>query len=366
VKILITGICGFVGSSLVEAFAEAGEDHEIVGVDNLSRPGSELNRARLLERGVELHHGDIRNASTFESLPHADWVIDAAANPTVLAGTDGATSTRALVENNLYGTLEILEYCNRSRAGLILLSTSRVYSIPPLATLPMEVVDDAFRPLLAEDSPAGLGPDGVDERFSTAAPISLYGSTKLASEALALEFGEACDFPVWINRCGVMAGPRQFGRPDQGIFAYWLHAWQEGAPLRYLGFEGRGHQVRDALHPRDLASLLSAQLDETGLGELGAGGRNRLQNVSGGVPQSISLRQLSRWCEARFGPHPVIEDPAPRTYDLPWLVLSSARAESQWDWRPGTNMERILSEIADFAEATPGWLGVSSGTGSKR
>ena len=96
--------------------------------------------------------------------------------------------------------------------------------------------------------------------FSTAAPVSLYGSTKLASEVVALEYGAAFDFPVWINRCGVLAGAGQFGTPEQGIFAYWVNAHLRRRPLRYIGFDGTGYQVRDAFHPRDLAALLVAQM----------------------------------------------------------------------------------------------------------
>ena len=118
-KILITGVCGFVGSALVDAFAEAGNDVHFVGIDNLSRSGSEQNRARLLERGVDLHHGDIRNAADFAALPSVDWVIDAAANPSVLAGVDGAMSTRQVVENNLYGTIEILEMDREAYESLL-------------------------------------------------------------------------------------------------------------------------------------------------------------------------------------------------------------------------------------------------------
>src|SRR6478672_8851891 len=205
-NILITGVCGFVGSSVAESLLAHDPSLTICGVDNLIRPGSETNRLALSRRGVKIFHGDIRSQSDFESLPAADWVIDAAANPSVLAGIDGKTSSRQLVEHNLTGTINMLEYCKRHRAGFILLSTSRVYSIAPLASLPVEVIDRAYSPRLAGVSMAGLSAKGIAEDFSTAPPASLYGTTKFASENLALEYGEAFDFPVWINRCGVLAG----------------------------------------------------------------------------------------------------------------------------------------------------------------
>src|SRR5450756_1443354 len=211
-KILITGICGFVGSTLARALLDSAENLKVTGVDNFIRPGSELNRRELAKLGVKIIHADVRSAADFETLPDADFVIDAAANPSVLAGVDGKTSSRQLLEHNLWGTVNVLEYCKTHRAGLILLSTSRVYSIKPLAELAVEARDQAFHPR-AGSLPPGLTQNGVAENFSTAPPLSLYGSTKLASECLALEYGGAFGFPVWINRCGVLAGAGQFGKP---------------------------------------------------------------------------------------------------------------------------------------------------------
>src|SRR6185369_15505801 len=128
-KVLITGICGFVGSSLTFELKRSLEGMEIIGLDNLSRPGSEQNRQALKKCEVRFLHGDIRNPSDLEVLPKVDWVIEAAANPSVLAGVAGSTSARQLLEHNLSGTMHVLEYCKRVRAGFVMLSTSRVYSL---------------------------------------------------------------------------------------------------------------------------------------------------------------------------------------------------------------------------------------------
>jgi CDP-paratose 2-epimerase len=182
-RIFITGICGFVGSSLALGLRERLAEAEISGMDNLIRPGSESNRPPLRAAGIKVIHGDVRCASDFESLPDCDWIIDAAANASVLAGVDGRTSSRQLVEHNLQGTINLLEFARRSASGLVLLSSSRVYNIPALAGLPCKVEDEAFVPDAAAKLPAGLTVKGVNEGFSTAAPVSLYGATKLASEA---------------------------------------------------------------------------------------------------------------------------------------------------------------------------------------
>lgn len=352
-KLLITGICGFVGSTLAKAWLAAEDGLTIYGLDNFIRPGSEQNRQVLQRLGVKLVHGDIRQPSDFETLPAVDLVIDAAANPSVLAGIDGQASSRQLLEHNLLGTINILEYCKRHGAGFILLSTSRVYAIAPLAGAAVTSVGQAFRLAPNQELPPGLSAAGVNETFSTASPISLYGSSKLASEILALEYGATFDFPVWINRCGVLAGAGQFGRADQGIFAYWINAWQRRQPLNYIGFGGNGHQVRDCLHPRDLVPLLRQQA------AAGTATVPRLINLGGGVASAMSLAELSGWCAGRFGAHDVGSVAEVRRFDIPWMVLDATQASEVWGWQPQTPVRSILEEIAIHAEQHPAWLELS-------
>jgi CDP-paratose 2-epimerase len=352
-RILITGICGFVGSTLARELLAAG--HQVTGFDNFIRPGSETNRAPLEKLGIKVLTADLRDAAAMDALPAADFVIDAAANPSVLAGIDGKTSSRELVDHNLTGTINVLEYCKVHQAGFILLSTSRVYSITPLAALPTVVKNSALAPDATRPLPAGLTVAGLAENFATTAPISLYGATKLASEAMALEYGETFGFPVFINRCGVLAGAGQFGRADQGIFAYWINAWRRKRPLKYLGFGGHGHQVRDCLHPRDLLPVLEKQFTAPPLPTA-----DRIANFSGGAASAMSLMQLSDWCAGRFGPHTVVQDGTPRPFDIPWIVLDHAKATTLWGWQPATPTAAVLEEIAAHAEQNPGWLELSA------
>jgi CDP-paratose 2-epimerase len=353
-KILITGICGFAGSQIARGLVEAESGLQIAGIDNFLRPGSEQNRAKLASVGIKVHHGDLRIAYDLDAIGAAECVIDAAANPSVLAGLDGGGASGQLMNHNLFGTVNVLEFCKRHKAALILLSTSRVYSIRPLAALKMEVHEEAFRPSAGEPLPCGLSANGVSEEFSTEPPISLYGSTKLCSEVLALEYAQAFDFPVWINRLGVLAGAGQFGRADQGIFSFWVHSCAERRPLKYIGFGGHGYQVRDCLHPRDLVAVLRHQLkNRPKRGE-------EITNLSGGLPNSLSLRQLHRWCEDRFGSRPVASDGGSRPYDVPWLVLDSSQARARFGWQPATAWAAILEEIARHAEENPKWLDLTA------
>jgi CDP-paratose 2-epimerase len=308
----------------------------------------------LRKRGVTVRHADLRCASDLEGLPPVDWIIDAAANPSVLAGVDGTTSSRQLVEHNLYGTVNLLELAKRHRAGFILHSTSRVYSVKALSEIPVTAVDETFRPQRAAVLPTGASEDGIAENFSVQPPLSLYGASKLASECLALEYGEAFDFPVWINRCGVLAGAGQFGHAEQGIFSYWINAYRRRRPLRYIGFDGAGRQCRDCFHPRDLISLFKKQF------AAGRSAHPRIVNLGGGAQNAMSLAELSRWCAARFREHEIASDPKPRPFDVPWLVMDSRLARTTWDWQPAIGLEEILQEIANHAEAHPDWLEISA------
>ena len=352
-RILISGVCGFVGSTIARGLLDNVATREIIGLDNLSRPGSELNLAPLRKRGVTVHHADLRSPSDLESLASVDWIIDAAANPSVLAGVDGTTTSRQLLEHNLYATVNLLEVAKRCRAGFTLLSTSRVYSVKSLSEIPVIVENAAFAPDLAVPLPKGVSENGITENFSTAPPLSLYGASKLASETVALEYGQAFEFPVWVNRCGLLAGAGQFGRADQGIFSFWINAYLRRRPLKYIGFDGAGHQVRDCFHPRDLVPLLEKQFAAED------GNKPRVVNLGGGAGNAMSLAQLSRWCEARFGSHSIASEPASRAYDVPWLVMDAGLAEKAWDWRPRMKLEAILEEIAQHAEGHPEWLETS-------
>ena len=200
---------------------------------------------------------------------------------------------------------------------------------------------------------AGLTTNGIGPGFATQAPVSLYGATKLSSEIMALEYGAAFDFPVWITRCGVLAGAGQFGTPAQGVFAFWVNAHLRRRPMRYIGFNGAGYQTRDALHPRDLAALLIAQM-----GTSRPDGQ-RVYTAGGGPANAMSLAQLTAWCDQRFGRHAPTIDAEPRMYDIPWVAMDNTGAANDFGWRIEMPLPAILEGIAQHAYNHPEWLEVS-------
>ena len=79
-------------------------------------------------------------------------------------------------------------------------------------------------------------------------------------------------------------------------------------------------------------------------------------NVSGGQANSMSLAQLTDWCDQRFGPHRPVVDGSERPYDVPWLILDSSEALAMTAWTPQISLHQILEEIAEHAESHPDWL----------
>ncbi len=342
-RILITGGAGFVGSRLALLFREAEPTASIVAFDNLKRRGGELNLPVFAAHDITFVHGDVRSRSDLDGIPGTfDVVIDAAAEPSVHAGTGG--SPAYVLETNLLGTLNLLESVrNRGGCGAFLfLSTSRVYSIAPLRDLSLTERETRFE--IAPDQAApGVSGAGIGESFPTDTARSLYGASKLASELVVQEYAETYKLPVIINRCGVIAGPGQFGKVDQGVFTLWVANHYFGKPLKYTGFGGKGKQVRDLLHPDDLFALLRAQMGNM------AAGTGRVFNAGGGRPVSVSLAELTALCRDVTGNEVAIgSDPATAAVDIPLYLSDHARATGAFGWTPRKDAGVIVAEIADW------------------
>jgi CDP-paratose 2-epimerase len=341
-KILITGVAGFVGFKLAEYFRREDKSIVLFGIDNLSRKGSEYNLELLEKLNCVFYKGDISKQNDVDALPTVDWIIDCAANPSVLAGLDGGGLD--LIQNNLTGTFYLLEKCKRDHAGFIMLSTSRVYSIENLKRIPLEVSGNSFFITPHASYPLGFSSKGVAEDFSTSSPISLYGATKLASEVLAMEYHYTFGFPVWINRCGVIAGPGQFGKIDQGIFSFWIYQYILNKPLSFIGFGGNGFQARDMLHPWDVFQMVQMQLsDQQSLSP-------RIVNLGGGVQNTLSLAQLDAFCKSQIDPHKQINRiEQNRNFDIPFYATDYSKATEFWNWRPSFTSMQILEQIVGYA-----------------
>jgi CDP-paratose 2-epimerase len=341
VRILITGGAGFVGSNLAIALKAAEPAAEIVAMDNLYRRGSDLNLPRLQAAGVQFHRGDVREPGTFPAGPF-DVLIECSAEPSVLAGMDG--SPDYLFQTNLVGAYQCLEKARAWKSGIIFLSTSRVYPIATLEAHPWR--EEPTRFAWQDTGTPGITSRGVAESVDLAGARSLYGYTKLSAEQLIEEYRATYGLKSIVNRCGVIAGPWQFGKVDQGVASLWVLAHHFGRSLSYIGYGGHGRQVRDFLHVHDLCDLILDQVRhfQSWDGWLG--------NVAGGLPNTASLCELTALCEEVTGRKIQIKSvPENRPADLRLFIGDCAKLFSRSNWRPKRDVRRIIQDIHAWAVA---------------
>lgn len=339
-SILITGGAGFVGSALALRFRETYPDCRIFALDNLKRRGSELNLPRLREAGIEFVHGDIRNKEDFDALPAVDAVIEASAEPSVLAGLTSAPDY--LINTNLTGTVNCLNYARKHDAAFIFLSTSRIYPINQIDKI--QTVEAETRFEVSEEQPiAGISPRGLAEEFPLEGYRSLYGATKLCSEYLIQEYHHFYNMRTVINRCGVLTGPWQMGKVDQGVVVLWVarHFWKQ--PLGYFGFGGTGKQVRDILHVDDLFDLVDYQLQNL---EQVSG---KTLNVGGGREISVSLQELTAICQRVTGNTvPITSQVENRQADIQLYLTDNSRVTELTGWQPHRSAEQIVTDVYNW------------------
>lgn len=340
-SVLVTGGAGFVGSNLAMKLKEDGPELRVVALDNLKRRGSELNIARLAEAGVEFVHGDIRNR---EDLPKGDFdlILECSAEPSVTAGYGG--SPEYLINTNLSGTINCLELARERDSDFIFLSTSRVYPMEKLSSLRYSERETRFE-LDGEQPFPGASELGVSEEFPLDGARSLYGATKLASELFVEEYREAYGLRAVVNRCGVVTGPWQMGKVDQGVFALWVARHHFGGRLGYIGYGGEGKQVRDLLHVDDLFDLVRLQTEDLDLFDGG------VFNVGGGRETSLSLVETTNLCREITGKELKIGSEAKtREADVPVYLSDHRKITDLCGWRPKRGAEQTLRDIHAWIE----------------
>jgi CDP-paratose 2-epimerase len=337
--IIVTGGAGFVGSTLALTLKQRHPEWKLTAFDNLRRRGSELALGRLKEAGVAFVHGDVRSPDDVQALGPADAMLECSAEPSVHAGVTSSASY--LVSTNLMGAFHCLEWARAHRAGMIFVSTSRVYPMHRISGLSRIERETRFEIDTRSAGIPGLSDEGIAEEFPLDGARSIYGTTKLSAELLIQEYVEAFGLRAFINRCGVIAGPWQMGKVDQGFLVLWVASHVFGRPLRYIGFGGTGKQVRDVLHVADLAELVDlqlARLDE---------GKAQIWNVGGGRTGTVSLLELTALCQQATGNTvPITGVPETRFADIPWYCTDSRRAGRDWSWAPQRDVPLLVEDIA--------------------
>lgn len=339
-KIVVTGGAGFVGSTLCIQLKNKYPQYEIIAFDNLKRRGSELNLTDFQKLNISFVHGDIRNNEDLVALGNFDVLIEASAEPSVTAGLD--SDPTYVINNNLYGSINCFNACLKHNAKLIFLSTSRVYPIERIENAAFTEHETRFS--FAENQNShGISSKGISEKLSLDGARSFYGTTKLASEMFIQEYAAFYGLKAAITRFGVIAGPRQMGKTDQGVVTLWMakHYWNQS--LKYIGYGGNGKQVRDILHVDDLVELIDLQIHEI---EKFAG---KIYNVGGGLQNSASLLEMTSICEKITGNKITIgSEIATRPADLRMYITDNSLIEKEIGWTPKRSVEMVFQDIYNW------------------
>jgi len=340
-KVIITGGCGFIGSNI--AVSLRADNYDVVCLDNLSRPGSEFLRKRILKCGCKFIQGDIRFKADIERYGcDYDLMIDCSANPTVLAGMDGEEAF-SVIDNNLIGSVNCFEFCRKRKVPIIFLSTSRVYPYDRINKLAFKQQKER---LSFPRRGSGITLKGVTEEFPLSGYRSLYGATKLCSEFILREYSINFGIPSLVNRCGVIAGPWQLGKVDQGVFTHWMVCHVFRKKLNYIGCGGTGRQVRDLLHIDDLIVLIKKQMKVIN------NFRGNIFNVGGGVYSNLSLLEATKLCQRISGIKLLIgRIKQDRPVDIKWYISDSSVAEKLFSWKPLAGPEKILADVYNWLMA---------------
>jgi CDP-paratose 2-epimerase len=282
-------------------------------------------------------HGDIRNPEDVEFLGGFDALVEASAEPSVLAGLD--KDPTYVINNNLYGSIHCFNACLKHQAKLIFLSTSRVYPIDRIEGASFMENETHFN-FADNQTEKGISRLGVSEDLNLQGARSFYGTTKLSSELFIQEYAAFYGLKAAITRFGVIAGPRQMGKTDQGVVTLWMakHFWKQ--PLKYIGYGGLGKQVRDILHVEDAVNLIDYQLHNIDRFN------GKIYNAGGGLARSVSLLEMTLLCERITGNRINIDSiPQNRPADLRIYVTDNTKIENEIGWKPQKNIENVFEDI---------------------
>jgi CDP-paratose 2-epimerase len=312
---LITGGCGFIGSNMAARRHQCGD--RVVVLDDLSRPGSALNRDWLVSLGVcepiVASITDYRQISQTIETVDPDVILHCAAQVAVTRSIDDPLLH---FQVNALGTLNVLE-CARlldSPPAVLFSSTNKVYG--ELAT--------------------GIDPTGVTEM----APLdfhSPYGCSKGAADQYVRDYWRIYGLPTVVFRQSCCYGPRQFGTEDQGWVAHFAFA---AATQNRVIVYGDGCQIRDCLWIDDLLDIYDRAWESLANENRSICGE--VFNVGGGPERTLCPNDLIR----RFG---LRADAAPwRPGDQRAYVSDVRKAKQFLDWRPTVGVDEGIERLCEW------------------
>ncbi len=330
-KVVVTGAAGFIGCNATRRFLSQG--FQVVGIDNLSRPGARQNLAwlRSTDGDLDFHEVDVRNRDDINRVLRSgrapDLVLHCAGQ---VAVTTSVLDPIGDFEINALGTLNVLEATrlNAPEAVFIYSSTNKVYG----------ALDD----LMVTETPTRYQfeahPNGVaeDQPLNFHSP---YGCSKGCADQYVRDYARIYGLRTVVLRQSCIYGTRQFGIEDQGWVAWFVIATLLGRPLTIYG---DGKQVRDVLWIDDLLDVFAAAhsaIDRVA---------GQVYNVGGGVHQ-MSLLELVDLIGTELGTPitPLTADWRPG--DQRVFVSDTTKAQRELAWTPKIAPAEGVRRLLDWA-----------------
>ena len=323
-KILITGGCGFVGSNLALFLKKKG--FKVHTLDNLTRKGSRYNSNLLKKQKIKNYKINISNIKKIKSLPKYDLILDCCAEAAVEISKNDFDK---VINTNLIGTINILKKSKNDKSKIIFISSSRIY---PLEEMNKIIKNKNLKSKIKISKM-------FSEKDKIIGPKTIYGLTKLCSEMLIEEFSYAYQLKYLINRCGVISGPLQFGKQDQGFVSLWIWRHLNKKKLSYIGYGGYGNQIRDVLHIDDLSELILLQIKN--INKI----NNKLFTVGGSKTSYTSLSQLTKLCQKITG-NKIKMGKVSKTssYDIPYYLSDNTHVSNTYRWKPKRNINQVVMD----------------------
>jgi len=304
-KILVTGGAGFIGSHLVDRLIEKG--NKVTVFDNLSSGKLQFIEHHLENPDFTLIKGDLLDQEAIESAcRNIDIVCHVAANPDVRLG---ATDTRVHLDQNILATYNLLEAMRKSSVKEIAFtSTSTVYGEASIMPTPED-----YGPLI---------------------PISLYGASKLACEALITSYSHTFDMRAWIFRFANIVGPRS----THGITVDFIKKLEKDSNV--LEILGDGKQEKSYLHVSECVDAIIFLIENS---------REKVNIFNIGSEDTISATDIGKIVIEEMGLSDVefIYTGGSRGWkgDVPRMRLGIEKMKAL-GWKPVYSSERSVRETA--------------------
>ena len=259
-------------------------------------------------------------------MPKYDLILDCCAEAAVEISKNDFDK---VINTNLIGTINILKKSKNDKSKIIFISSSRIY---PLEEMNKIIKNKNLKSKIKISKM-------FSEKDKIIGPKTIYGLTKLCSEMLIEEFSYAYQLKYLINRCGVISGPLQFGKQDQGFVSLWIWRHLNKKKLSYIGYGGYGNQIRDVLHIDDLSELILLQIKN--INKI----NNKLFTVGGSKTSYTSLSDLTKLCQKITG-NKIKMGKVSKTssYDIPYYLSDNTHVSNTYRWKPKRNINQVVMD----------------------